>query len=44
MRLEDYGHAIGLLWEAMDTMDARALTQLEKEAVIRRFKIYWECA
>lgn len=44
MRLENYRHAISLLREAMDTMDARPLTQLEKEGVIRRFKISWECA
>lgn len=43
-RLENYGRAFSLLREAMEIMDSRPLTQLEKEGVIQRFEFTWELA
>jgi hypothetical protein len=43
-RFDNYKRAFGLLREAMETADARELTQLEKEGVIQRFEYTWELA
>lgn len=37
--LQNYGHALAQLREAMDIRDVRSLTQLEVEGTIRRFKV-----
>ncbi|MFM7621939.1 MAG: nucleotidyltransferase substrate binding protein [Alphaproteobacteria bacterium] len=41
-RFDNYKRAFGLLREAMETMDTRALSPLEKEGVIQRFEYTWE--
>lgn len=43
-RFDNYKRAFGLLREAIETMQARELTQLEKEGVIQRFEYTWELA
>lgn len=43
-RFDNYKRAFGLLREAIETMDTRDLTQLEKEGVIQRFEYTWELA
>jgi nucleotidyltransferase substrate binding protein (TIGR01987 family) len=43
-RFDNYKRAFGLLREAMDIIDTRPLTQLEKEGVIQRFEYTWELA
>jgi nucleotidyltransferase substrate binding protein (TIGR01987 family) len=43
-RFDNYKRAFALLREAIETMQARELTQLEKEGVIQRFEYTWELA
>ncbi len=43
-RFDNYKRAFGLLREAIETMEERELTQLEKEGVIQRFEYTWELA
>ena len=43
-RFDNYQRAFGLLREAMETIETRPLTQLEKEGVIQRFEYTWELA
>ncbi len=43
-RFENYRRAFSLLREAIETLEARELTQLEKEGVIQRFEYCWELA
>lgn len=43
-RFDNYKRAFGLLREAIETMQARELSQLEKEGVIQRFEYTWELA
>jgi nucleotidyltransferase substrate binding protein (TIGR01987 family) len=43
-RFDHYKRAFSLLREAIETMEARSLTQLEKEGVIQRFEYTWELA
>ena len=43
-RFDNYKCAFSLLREAIETMEARELTQLEKEGVIQRFEYTWELA
>lgn len=43
-RFDNYKRAFGLLREAIEIMQARELTQLEKEGVIQRFEYTWELA
>ena len=43
-RFDNYKRAFGLLREAMETLEVRELTQLEKEGVIQRFEYTWELA
>lgn len=43
-RFDNYRRAFSLLRDAMDMMQARDLTQLEKEGVIQRFEYTWELA
>jgi nucleotidyltransferase substrate binding protein (TIGR01987 family) len=43
-RFDNYKRAFALLREAMETMEERELTQLEKEGVIQRFEYTWELA
>jgi nucleotidyltransferase substrate binding protein (TIGR01987 family) len=43
-RFDNYQRAFGLLREAIETIETRALTQLEKEGVIQRFEYSWELA
>lgn len=41
-RFDNYRRAFFLLREAIETMESRELTQLEKEGVIQRFEYTWE--
>ena len=43
-RFDNYKRAFFLLREAIETMEKRELTQLEKEGVIQRFEYTWELA
>ncbi|MEQ1890467.1 MAG: nucleotidyltransferase substrate binding protein [Alphaproteobacteria bacterium] len=43
-RFDNYKRAFGLLREAIEIMQLRELTQLEKEGVIQRFEYTWELA
>ncbi|NUN15686.1 MAG: nucleotidyltransferase substrate binding protein [Myxococcales bacterium] len=43
-RFENYGRAFALLREAMETMEEREITPLEKEGIIQRFEYTWELA
>jgi nucleotidyltransferase substrate binding protein (TIGR01987 family) len=43
-RFDNYKRAFGLLREAIETMEERELTQLEKEGIIQRFEYTWELA
>ena len=43
-RFDNYKRAFTLLREAIEIMQQRALTQLEKEGVIQRFEYTWELA
>lgn len=43
-RFDNYKRAFVLLREAMEIMQERELTQLEKEGVIQRFEYTWELA
>lgn len=43
-RFDNYQRAFYLLREAMETMQGRQLTQLEKEGVVQRFEYSWELA
>ena len=43
-RFDNYKRAFVLLREAIETMNERELTQLEKEGVIQRFEYTWELA
>ena len=43
-RFDNYKHAYLLLREAIETLESRQLTQLEKEGVIQRFEYTWELA
>jgi nucleotidyltransferase substrate binding protein (TIGR01987 family) len=43
-RFDNYKRAFGLLREAMEIIESRPLTQLEKEGVIQRFEYSWELA
>lgn len=43
-RFDNYKRAFVLLREAIETMDERELTQLEKEGIIQRFEYTWELA
>jgi len=43
-RFDNYQRAFGLLRDAMETIETRPLTQLEKEGVIQRFEYTWELA
>jgi nucleotidyltransferase substrate binding protein (TIGR01987 family) len=43
-RFDNYKRAFGLLREAMEILETRPLTQLEKEGVIQRFEFTWELA
>jgi nucleotidyltransferase substrate binding protein (TIGR01987 family) len=41
-RFDNFKRAFNLLQEAITTLDARALSSLEKEGVIQRFEYTWE--
>jgi len=43
-RFDNYSRAFVLLREAVETMQIRELTQLEKEGIIQRFEYTWELA
>ncbi len=43
-RFDNFKRAFALLREAIEIMQARELTQLEKEGVIQRFEYTWELA
>ncbi|MCE2965344.1 MAG: nucleotidyltransferase substrate binding protein [Alphaproteobacteria bacterium] len=43
-RFDNYKRAFLLLREAIEEMDKRELTQLEKEGIIQRFEYTWELA
>lgn len=43
-RFDNYKRAFVLLREAIETMEERELTQLEKEGIIQRFEYTWELA
>jgi nucleotidyltransferase substrate binding protein (TIGR01987 family) len=43
-RFDNYKRAFFLLREAIETMENRELTQLEKEGIIQRFEYTWELA
>lgn len=43
-RFDNYKRAFLLLRQAMETLEERELTQLEKEGVIQRFEYTWELA
>ena len=43
-RFDNYKRAFSLLREAVEIMETRELTPLEKEGVIRRFEYTWELA
>ena len=43
-RFENFSRALSLLRDAIDLMQVRELTQLEKEGVIQRFGYTWELA
>ena len=43
-RFDNYQRAFFLLREAVETLETRPLTQLEKEGVIQRFEYTWELA
>ncbi len=43
-RFDNYKRAFTLLREAIETMEERELTQLEKEGLIQRFEYTWELA
>lgn len=43
-RLDNFIRAFALLREAVETMERRELTQLEKEGVVQRFEYTWELA
>jgi nucleotidyltransferase substrate binding protein (TIGR01987 family) len=43
-RFDNYKRAFVLLREAIDLMNERDLTQLEKEGIIQRFEYTWELA
>lgn len=43
-RFDNYKRAFGLLREAMEMIETRPLTQLEKEGIIQRFEYTWELA
>ena len=43
-RFDNYKRAFGLLREAMELIETRPLTQLEREGVIQRFEYTWELA
>jgi nucleotidyltransferase substrate binding protein (TIGR01987 family) len=43
-RFDNYKRAFLLLREAMEVLEERDLTQLEKEGVIQRFEYTWELA
>jgi nucleotidyltransferase substrate binding protein (TIGR01987 family) len=43
-RFDNYKRAFNLLREAMETLETRPLSQLEKEGIIQRFEYTWELA
>jgi nucleotidyltransferase substrate binding protein (TIGR01987 family) len=43
-RFDNYKRAFSLLREAIESMEERDLTQLEKEGIIQRFEYTWELA
>ena len=43
-RFDNYKRACVLLREAIESMESRELTQLEKEGIIQRFEYTWELA
>jgi len=43
-RFDNYKRAFLLLKEAVETMEKRELSQLEKEGIIQRFEYTWELA
>jgi len=43
-RFDNYKRAFLLLREAIETLEERELTQLEKEGIIQRFEYTWELA
>lgn len=43
-RFDNYKRAFSLLREAIESLEKRDLTQLEKEGIIQRFEYTWELA
>ena len=43
-RFDNYKRAFALLREAIETLETREMTQLEKEGTIQRFEFTWELA
>ncbi|MCB1556293.1 MAG: nucleotidyltransferase substrate binding protein [Alphaproteobacteria bacterium] len=43
-RFDNYKRAFGLLREAIEIMETRELTALEKEGIVQRFEYTWELA
>jgi nucleotidyltransferase substrate binding protein (TIGR01987 family) len=43
-RFDNYKRAFNLLREAIETLEQRDLSQLEKEGIIQRFEYTWELA
>jgi nucleotidyltransferase substrate binding protein (TIGR01987 family) len=43
-RFDNYKRAFSLLREAIESMESRELSQLEKEGIIQRFEYTWELA
>ena len=43
-RFDNYKRAFGLLREAMEIVEEREVSQLEKEGIIQRFEYTWELA
>ena len=43
-RFDNYSRAYGLLRDAVETLEVRDLSQLEKEGLIQRFEYTWELA
>jgi len=43
-RFDNYKRAFNLLREAIEALEQRELTQLEKEGIIQRFEYTWELA
>lgn len=43
-RFDNYNSAVKILKEALNLMDTRGLTDLEKEGLIQRFEFTWELA